>query len=57
MAEFEDPAESTPSGAVAFMTIHQAKGLEFPITVVGSLNAVPRKQHTELDEMLQNRFF
>lgn len=57
MAEFEDPAESTPSGAVAFMTIHQAKGLEFPITVVGSLNAVPRKQHTELDERLQNRFF
>lgn len=57
MAEFEDAEDSTPSGAVAFMTIHQAKGLEFPVTVVGSLNAVPRKQYTELDGILQDRFF
>lgn len=46
--EFEDPADYAPSGCVSFMTIHQAKGLEFPIVIVDSLEAVPRKQHTEL---------
>lgn len=39
MSEFEDVNEATPSGAVAFMTIHQSKGLEFPVTIVGSLDA------------------
>lgn len=57
MTEFEDPGDSTPQGAVSFMTIHQAKGLEFPITIVGSLHAVPRKQHTELDELLEARHY
>lgn len=36
ITEFEDADDSTPQGAVAFMTIHQAKGLEFPVTVVSS---------------------
>lgn len=57
MTEFKDPGDSTPQGAVSFMTIHQAKGLEFPITIVGSLHAVPRKQHTELDELLEARHY
>ena len=57
MTEFEDPGDSTPQGAVSFMTIHQAKGLEFPITIVGSRHAVPRKQHTELDELLEARHY
>lgn len=39
------------------MTIHQSKGLEFPITVVGSLDAVPRKQYTELDELLEKKYY
>lgn len=53
MEEFEDFDEVTPSGSVTFMTVHQAKGLEFPITVVGSLEAVPRKQYTELDVQME----
>lgn len=57
ITEFEDAGDSTPQGAVSFMTIHQAKGLEFPITIVGSLHAVPRKQHTELDQMLEARHY
>jgi DNA helicase II / ATP-dependent DNA helicase PcrA len=52
--EYEDEAEYAPSGHVSFLTIHQAKGLEFPVVVVGSLGAVPRKQHTALDEALQS---
>lgn len=53
--EFEDFDEVTPPGAVTFMTVHQAKGLEFPITVVGSLEGVPRKQFTDLDVVLEEQ--
>lgn len=57
ISEFEDANEATPSGAVAFMTIHQSKGLEFPVTVVGSMNAVPRKDYTELDKILEEKYY
>lgn len=55
--EYEDFDEYAPSGCVSFMTIHQSKGLEFPVVVVGSLKAYPRKQHTDLDETLQNQYY
>lgn len=35
--EYEDPVQPFPKGYVQVMTIHQAKGLEFPVVVVGSL--------------------
>ena len=37
--EYEDPDQPFPKGHVQVMTIHQAKGLEFPVVVVGSLAA------------------
>ncbi|HZR94025.1 MAG TPA: ATP-dependent DNA helicase [Gaiellaceae bacterium] len=36
--EYEDPDQPFPKGHVQVMTIHQAKGLEFPLVVVGSLD-------------------
>jgi len=36
--EYEDPDQPIPRGYVQVMTIHQAKGLEFPVVVVGSLD-------------------
>jgi DNA helicase II / ATP-dependent DNA helicase PcrA len=36
--EYEDPDRPFPRGQVQIMTIHQAKGLEFPVVVVGSLS-------------------
>lgn len=36
--EYEDPDQPFPNGQVQVMTIHQAKGLEFPIVIVGSLS-------------------
>lgn len=36
--EYEDPDCPFPQGYVQVMTIHQAKGLEFPVVVVGSLS-------------------
>jgi DNA helicase-2/ATP-dependent DNA helicase PcrA len=37
--EYEDPDQPLPKGFVQVMTIHQAKGLEFTVVVVGSLSA------------------
>ncbi|HOI25789.1 MAG TPA: ATP-dependent DNA helicase [Caldisericia bacterium] len=36
--EFEDENNPIPKGYVQIMTIHQSKGLEFPVVVVGSLD-------------------
>lgn len=36
--EYEDPDQPFPKGYVQVMTIHQAKGLEFPVVIVGSLH-------------------
>ena len=36
--EYEDPDQPFPKSHVQVMTIHQAKGLEFPVVVVGSLS-------------------
>ncbi|MBP9888279.1 MAG: ATP-dependent helicase [Leptospiraceae bacterium] len=37
--EYEDPYSPFPSGHVQILTIHQSKGLEFPVVVVGSLDS------------------
>lgn len=55
--EYEATEEYAPSGCVSFLTVHQAKGLEFPVVVVGSLDSVPRRAHTELDEILEENYF
>lgn len=52
--EYEDMTEYAPSGCVSFMTIHQSKGMEFPIVFVGSLEGYPRNQQNEMDEILEN---
>lgn len=50
--EYENKGE-TPKGAVPFMTIHQAKGLEFPIVIVGSLENDPLIRDKADEEMLE----
>jgi DNA helicase-2/ATP-dependent DNA helicase PcrA len=59
IVEYEDFDEYAPSGCVSFMTIHQSKGLEFPITVVGmpSNRQGPRKQHSDIDIILQENYY
>ncbi len=54
IGEYEDEAEYAPQGCVSFLTIHQSKGLEFPVVVCGSLEAVPRKQYSALDVLLED---
>ena len=53
IGEYEDESEYAPKGCVSFLTIHQSKGLEFPVIVCGSLEAVPRRQYGELDVLLE----
>ena len=36
--EYEDPDQPFPKNHVQVMTIHQSKGLEFPVVIVGSLD-------------------
>jgi DNA helicase-2/ATP-dependent DNA helicase PcrA len=49
--EYEDPDDPFPKGHVQVMTIHQAKGLEFPVVVVGSL-AVQVNAQKEIERVL-----
>lgn len=37
-SEYEDADDPFPKGRIPFLTIHQAKGLEFPIVVLGNLD-------------------
>lgn len=41
--EYQDESEYAPSGCVSFLTIHQSKGMEFPIVFVGGLGSYPRR--------------
>jgi DNA helicase II / ATP-dependent DNA helicase PcrA len=57
ISEYEDDAEYAPSGCVSFLTIHQSKGMEFPIVFVDSLANVPRKVTNDLMELIETKYF
>ncbi len=37
-SEYEDADDPFPKGRISFLTIHQSKGLEFPVVVLGSVD-------------------
>ena len=47
MDQYENPKQPFPEGRVLVMTVHQAKGLEFPVVAVGSLD----RQLSPVDEI------
>lgn len=57
ITEYEDDSEYAPSGCVSFLTIHQSKGMEFPIVLVDSLTNVPRKDTNDLMMQIEERYF
>lgn len=57
ISEYEDDAEYAPSGCVSFLTIHQSKGMEFPIVLVDSLGNIPRKSYKDLIELVESKYF
>lgn len=48
--EPEDPYDQIPEGYVQVMTVHQAKGLEFPVVLAGDLNKGGRPGGTHFME-------
>jgi DNA helicase-2/ATP-dependent DNA helicase PcrA len=50
--EYEEEEEYAPSGCVSFLTIHQSKGLEYPVVVVGSLWDKPNDRPDEIKEYI-----
>lgn len=57
ITEYEDDSEYAPSGCVSFLTVHQSKGMEFPIVMVDSLANVPRKNTNDLMMQIEERYF
>lgn len=57
ITEYEDDSEYAPSGCVSFLTIHQSKGMEFPIVIVDSLANVLRKRSEDIMERVEDRYF
>ncbi len=57
ISEYEDEAEYAPSGCVSFLTIHQSKGMEFPIVFVDSLSNSPRKTYKDLMAEVEEKYF
>lgn len=57
ITEYEDDSEYAPSGCVSFLTIHQAKGMEFPIVFVGSLDKSPWEKNDKLLEQIEEKYF
>ena len=57
-SEYEDVDDPFPKGRVPFLTIHQAKGLEFPVVVLGSVyreERDPSVMETSIRELLGKR--
>ena len=54
--EYQDESEYAPRGCVSFLTIHQSKGMEFPIVFVGSLKSTPRKNQNPSLEHIKSNF-
>jgi DNA helicase-2/ATP-dependent DNA helicase PcrA len=46
-SEYEDADDPFPKGRIPFLTVHQAKGLEFPVVVLGNLRKSETIQEIE----------
>ena len=57
ITEYEDDSEYAPSGCVSFMTIHQSKGMEFPIVMVDSLYDRPTAKKEGLIARVEKKYF
>ena len=57
ITEYEDDSEYAPSGCVSFMTIHQSKGMEFPVVMVDSLYDRPTAKKEGLIASVEKKYF
>ena len=56
LGEFEDEKDVSPSGCITFLTIHQSKGLEFPIVFIDSLATNARNNRIEIVEKIKEKY-
>jgi len=52
-SEYEDAEDPFPKGRIPFLTIHQAKGLEFPIVVLGNARKDTHKGPQPVERLVQ----
>ncbi|RMD68798.1 MAG: ATP-dependent helicase [Cyanobacteria bacterium J149] len=45
--EYEDADDPFPRGRIPFLTVHQSKGLEFPVVILGNPRKDPKLQRVE----------
>lgn len=55
--EYEDESQYAPSGCVSFLTIHQSKGMEFPVVVVGSLDKEPGEKADDKFDVIRETYY
>ncbi len=55
--EYEDDSEYAPSGCVSFMTIHQSKGMEFPVVMVGSMNKKADECTDDIEKIVSANYY
>ncbi|WP_144265030.1 ATP-dependent helicase [Fibrobacter sp. UWB5] len=51
--EYEDSEDPFPKGCVPFLTVHQSKGLEFPVVILGSVSHKSKDART-LDVLVRS---
>jgi DNA helicase-2/ATP-dependent DNA helicase PcrA len=55
--EYEDETVYAPPGCVSFLTIHQSKGMEFPVVVVGSLSSTAKNNADDIIGEIEESYF
>jgi DNA helicase-2/ATP-dependent DNA helicase PcrA len=55
--EYEDETVYAPPGCVSFLTIHQSKGMEFPVVIVGSLSSTARDNADDIIGEVEETYF
>ena len=56
LEEYQDESEYAPSGCVSFMTIHQSKGMEFPVVITDSLYDSPKNEGKSLLDQVYDEY-
>ena len=45
--QYEDEREYAPEGCISFMTIHQSKGMEFPVVITSNFDQSPKLENMD----------
>lgn len=56
IGEYEDEKDVSPGGCITFLTIHQSKGLEFPVVIIDSLGNYPSRENDELLDKIKKKY-